>query len=206
MNCVALSGMDVPSMFAGTFMPQFSSVGNKEKAPACQVVLDVFKGYGIYKENDVNDHLAYNVDFIELYCRYSMNWDKYQKQGLSVMQKENHKLDVVARLGEAREDLYTLSDTESHHVNGTALVFGEQLNSLTSSHHCESWKGLLLHMWNIVCLKHPKRSGIIMQGPQNSGKSALVKLLSSPYDLHEIRYFKTVDKMGQLHVGSVHVY
>ena len=152
---------------------------------ACQVVLDVSKEHGIYKKNDVNDHLADNADFIELYCCYSMSWDKYQKQDLFVMQKGNHKLDVVARLGEVRKDLYTLSVTESHHVNGTALVFGELLNSLASSHHCENWKGLLVHMWNIMCLKHPKRSGIIMQGPQNSGKSALVKLLSSPYDFHE---------------------
>ena len=71
-----------------------------------------------------------------------MNWTSTSgMQALSIMQKENHKLDVVAPLGEAREDLYTLSVTENHRVNGTALVFGELLNSLAYSHHCESWKG-----------------------------------------------------------------
>ena len=81
---------------------------------------------------------------------------------------------LLSRLGEAREDLYTLSVTENHRLNGTAVVFGELLNSLASSHHCESWKGLLVHMWNIMCLKYPKRSGIVIQGPPKSGKSALV--------------------------------
>ena len=168
----------------------------KKKANPLDVIYSVFKNYGIVNEETYKYSLGRDKEVQNVTGKYAYQLQKLKHLCFDGLLSERNAILFTDRVKASEVALNEMTDELQKYVLSTAWVYFELFQKIASRNNYKSYHKLFADIFNVMQIKYSKRNGVILVGPPDTGKSAIIKLLQSLYERYEVGLFRTTDRTG----------